>query len=36
MWPLAVLTGNRINGFFFNKETYGRFVGPKKLAVTTR
>ena len=29
MWRLAVLTGDRINGFFF-KENYGRFAGPKK------
>ena len=29
MWPLAVLTGDRINGFFY-KEMYGRFAGPKK------
>ena len=29
MWPLAVLTGDRINGFFY-KEMYERFAGPKK------
>ena len=29
MWPLAVLTGDCINGFFY-KEMYGRFAGPKK------
>ena len=29
MWPLAVLTGDCINGFFY-KETYGHFAGPKK------
>ena len=28
MWPLAVLTGDRIKGFFY-KEMYGRFAGPK-------
>ena len=30
MWPLAVLTGDRIYGFFFYKEMYGRFAGPEK------
>ena len=31
MWPLAVLTGDRINGFFFlYKKMHGRFAGPKK------
>ena len=35
MWPLAALTGDRINGFFY-KEMYGRFAGPKKVAVITR
>ena len=36
MWPLAVLTGVRINRFFC-KEMYGRFAGPeKKLAVIKR
>ena len=36
MWSLAVLTGDRINGFFY-KEMYGRFAGPKKkLAVIKR
>ena len=30
MWPLAVLTGDRITGFFFYKEMYGRLAGPKK------
>ena len=29
MWPWAVLTGDRINGFFY-KEMYGRFAGPNK------
>ena len=29
MWPLAVLTGDRINGFFY-KEMYGCFAAPKK------
>ena len=29
MWPLAVLTGDRIYGFFY-KEMYGRFAGPEK------
>ena len=29
MWPLAVLMGDCINGFFY-KEMYGRFAGPKK------
>ena len=28
MRPLAILTGDRINGFFY-KEMYGRFAGPK-------
>ena len=37
MWPLAVLMGVPINRVFFsNKEIYGRFAGPKKLAVITR
>ena len=31
MWPLAVLTADRINGFL-NKEMYGRFAGPKKTS----
>ena len=41
MWPLAVLTGDRINGGFY-KEMYGRFGGRKKsgrnnkLTVLTR
>ena len=32
MWPLAVLTGDRINGFFFKSEKVwrGRLAGPKK------
>ena len=33
MWPLAVLTGDRFNGFFFSEEMYGRldhFAEPKK------
>ena len=30
MWPLAVLTGDRINERFFNKKLYDRFAGPKK------
>ena len=34
MWPLAVLTGDHINGFFFHKEMYGRFFGPKKTGRT--
>ena len=29
MWPLAVLTRDSINVFFY-KEMYGRFDGPKK------
>ena len=29
MWPLAVLMGHRIYGFF-PKEMCGRFAGPKK------
>ena len=29
MWPLAVLTGDSINGYFY-QEMYGRFAGPKK------
>ena len=29
MWPLAVLTGDSINGYFY-KEMYGPFAGPKK------
>ena len=29
MWPLAVLTRDSINAFFY-KEMYGRFAGPKK------
>ena len=37
IWPLAVLTGDRINRVFFsNKEIYGRFARPKKLAIITR
>ena len=28
LWPLAVLTGDCINGSFY-KEMYGRFAGPK-------
>ena len=36
MWPLAILTGDCINAFFFYKEMYGRFAGPKKGAVITR
>ena len=28
MWPLAILTGERINGVFY-REMYSRFVGPK-------
>ena len=28
MWPLAILTGERINGVFY-REMYGRFAGPK-------
>ena len=32
MWPLAVLTGDRINVFFY-KDMYGRSPGRKKLAV---
>ena len=36
MWPLAVLTRDSINVFFFYKEMYGRFAGPKKVAVKTR
>ena len=35
MWPLAVLTGDRINVFFFYKEMYDRSPGRKKLAVIT-
>ena len=31
MWPLAVLTE-----VFFYKEMYGRFAGPKNVAVITR
>ena len=34
MWPLAVLRGDGINEFFL-KEMYGRFAGPKKVAVIT-
>ena len=32
MWPLAVLTGDRINGFFLKSEKVwrGRLAGPKK------
>ena len=30
MWPLAVLTGDRINGFFIRKCMYRRFAGLKK------
>ena len=30
MWPLAVLTRDSINVFFFYEEMYGRFAGPKK------
>ena len=33
MWPLAALTGDRINGFSLNKKMYGRFAEPKKVAV---
>ena len=29
MWPLVVLMGDCINGFFY-KEMYGRFAGPEK------
>ena len=29
MWPLAVLTRESINVFFY-EEMYGRFAGPKK------
>ena len=39
MWPLAVLTGDRINGFFFlNQKKYGAAVwrGRKKVAAITR
>ena len=35
MWPLAVFTDERIYGGFC-KEMYGRFEGPKKVAVITR
>ena len=36
MWPLAVLTDDCINDFFFCKEMYGCFAGPKKVAIITR
>ena len=35
MWPLAVLTGDRINEGFYRK-MYDRCAGPKKVAVITR
>ena len=31
MWPLAVLTGDRINEGFLYKKLYGPFAGPKKI-----
>jgi len=33
MCPLAVLTGDCINGGFFYKEMYGHFAGPKKETI---
>ena len=37
MWPLAILTSDRINeGFFFYVEIYGGFARPKKLSVMAR
>ena len=36
LWPLAVLTGDRINEGFFYKRMYGRFAGHKKMAAITR
>ena len=37
MWPMAVLTGNPINGrFFIMKCMVDGFAGSKKLAVITR
>ena len=29
MWPLAVITGDCVNGFFY-EEMCGHFAGPKK------
>ena len=37
MWPLAVLTGDRINGFFFCiRKCMAVLPGRKKLVVITR
>ena len=30
LWPLAVLTGDRINEVFFYKKMYDRFAEPKR------
>ena len=30
MWPLAVLTGDRINEGFFKRKMYDRFAEPKR------
>ena len=35
MWPLAVLTVDRIGEGFYRKK-YGCFAGPKKVAVLMR
>ena len=36
MWLLAILMGDRIRVFFFYKNMYGFFEGPKKLAIIMR